>query len=266
MQSLKLVVGKFGSSSQRTRNNAMDFFEKNRLKVNPCKLFVDCVFKVKNTYSLFPQSLFRDFNGSHSKVEWENADIKNEGNKNNSLDFLYVMLTSVPDLRTNWLLRKYFTPKNIPNGWNIQHISLDVYESTIFPQKNGEDIKKEILDVSFYYLLLFQIKDEYANNADNWKLFFNSDNNKLIDSADAECGLAAYGLLRGEFDGFVLYSARTDSLDALKKEILSSLRLTYSFFYKIAPILLFDLSRFDINLDNIKYLQIQRSRHDQIGS
>ena len=81
MQSLKLVVGKFGSSSQKTKNNAMDFFEKNRLKVNPCKLFVDCVFKVKNTYSLFPQSLFRDFNGSHSKVEWENADIKNEGNK-----------------------------------------------------------------------------------------------------------------------------------------------------------------------------------------
>ena len=253
LQSLKIVAAKFGRAYSDDRIPACNFFE-NRLTQNPCRLFVDCVFKVTNLYELYQPNMFRIFSTKPSTTKWVKpySSYEDKG----PLRHLYLMLSSVPDIKTNRMLRKYFAPRT--ENWDFQHISYDVYESTVFPG----DARLKSSDK--FYLLLFQIRQTFSEDADDRKKFFSVGQRKLLSKYLSDrCSCIAYGLLRGEFDGFVLFSSDSEddiSLDLQK--YMKSITDPDTFFYKTAPIYLYDLQHIYLSEENIEYLRIAQRRYD----
>lgn len=261
MQSLKIVACKFGDEAEVEQ--AKNIFENSRLAPNPCKLFVDSVFEISKTCSLYMPNPFRVFKDYRADDDgWVDAQ---DRYSIKTFQFLYIMFTSVPDLKTDSLLRKYFTPNK--NGWDLLHISYDIYEGAIYSDVVLFDDNKITLvseankqNGACNYLLLFQIKHDYLDSAENWNDFFN--NKKRLLNTYRNCHSIGYGLLRGEFDGYVLFSAAKDSLSELKEIILNGMNNSGSFFYKIAPIFLFELSLKHISDKNIEFLKEVRKRYD----
>ena len=253
LQSLKIVAATFGRTYDEDVRAAYDAFE-NKLRKNPCKLFIDCVFKINSLHEPYEPNLFRIF--SRDQRTWKDPYAKYvEKNKEDPLRHLYLMFSSVPDIKTNRMLRKYFAPTT--DNWDFQHISYDLYEGTVFPGRT------EMKSSDRFYLLLFQIRQTFSEDADDRNEFFSVGQRKLLPKyVSDQCTCIAYGLLRGEFDGFVLFSSKDDVSSELQTFIRSSINNPNNFFFKTAPIYLYDLQYIHVSEENIEHLRIAQRRYD----
>ena len=272
-QSLKVVVASYKAPIVLDKNHpweedACTTFE-NRLKDNPCPLFIDFVLELKNQHQLFDPNMLRDFDHQLEKLKqnkrnWQ--DVLIEVREKGDLIPYYVMFTTVPDIESNKKLRYFFTPKdeNKDESWTFQHISFDIYESLKVEYEEEKTFKK-------YFLLLFQIQKKHANKADDWKRFFKEKDSSLLSIYPVDryhtYTTIACGLIKGEIDGFVLFasdSGDNNCMGTLEEYITTDI-IQGKFFSKMAPIFLYDLKLippFPFP-ENIKDIITIRNIHDK---
>lgn len=255
LQTLKIVAGDFSQDHNVFEKKVCEVFT-SILSLNPCKFFVDFVFEVNGQYQLCISDILRKFKlrktveeDSRYLLEDGWFDVRAEAKSERGLIPYYVMFISTPDIKVNRMLRSYFTPKEKSGGkkkWSIEHISYDIY-GNLYIKKPKLLVNKEGVNNN-YFLLLFQIRREYLEHATNLNEFFETSNQPIQDEYKLnngnDCYCCAYGLIRGEFDGFLLFCSegnQQQDLNALKKLITEEVQFQKTFYHKISPIFLYDL-------------------------
>jgi len=282
LQAIKVVVAKLHTVEAKTL--AVQSFQK-ILRDNRCPLYVDLVFKIKHHHELFASVRNRKFDEQIAALKDKIAALKDKitAPKNKAVIWkeeiseeiaglisCYIMFTSVPNIRVNRQLREYFAPKDAKNPeWSFQLVSYDIYES--FKINSCLKENKDLTSCKYFFLLLFQIRNDFAKDADNLRRFFEEKQEEplLIQNGYGDILPFAYGLIEGDVDGFVLFGANgrgTNLAERLREIIQNNVLLASGFFTKVAPISLYELEPLRMNKDkkdNLEYLKLVRKKHDK---
>lgn len=287
-QTIKILLARFYQKVKFNNRNKPNIIEhqpeeKIREALLDCEsnpFFIDFMFDIEKRFSLYHPSLDRVFEDQDSKIAdrgWEST-ISEEAN----VFPYYIMFTSAPNESVHKEIRDYFRKFSRNFYFYFQVITLDIYGNIEFFLKQ-EQPYKQIMNCKQYYLLLFQIRSSYLEFSDDIVGFFKKERlgplKSLYYGGGYELFVIAFGLIKGESDGFILFGTKNEEdimgtvKDFLLSETITNLRYGFLFFHKIAPLYLYKLKpRYDlkfpreanvIDLLNIPKIQVNNLKRNE---